>query len=228
MTSANSEIVVNSLEDNMIDDEFTTLREAINQAVAGDTITFAPSLADSDGTILLNLGAFTLSKSLTIDASSVGGITLDAQGKSRVANIDASDVSFVELTFANGRVDCAGASQAVGGALLIEDANVSFVGCEFENNVVTAENFNPPDGFQNALKEYEFLNQNLHDATKRGFTGLRADGTRADLFAGFSVSNERERTSELNLPNQEKCDYRGIYGRDILRRTQRAHISIIS
>ncbi len=137
MAKANSEIVVNSLEDNMIDDEFTTLREAINRAVAGDTITFDASL--QGGTITLTQGEIAINKTLTIDGGSVitldGGHT-DTTTGSRIFNITggASDapVLLKGLTLQNGYM-----SQK-GGAIYQDGGYLSVEGCDFLNNQVGA------------------------------------------------------------------------------------------
>ena len=71
-------LVVSTLEDEN-DGNFSagdlSLREAIANAEAGATITFDPSL--SGGTILLDGEELSIDKSLTIDAASANGITIN-------------------------------------------------------------------------------------------------------------------------------------------------------
>ena len=80
--------VVNTLEDPAewdTADSVVSLREAIDAAADGDTITFASELAG--GTVALSGKQLEVGKAITIDASSVGGITIDADGQSRVFHI---------------------------------------------------------------------------------------------------------------------------------------------
>lgn len=66
-------------------DDVLSLREAIDRAAEGDTILFDASLAG--GTITLNGIHLEISKGITIDASSIGGITIDADGWSGVLSV---------------------------------------------------------------------------------------------------------------------------------------------
>ncbi len=63
-------------------DSILSLREALGRAEAGDTINFDATL--QDGTITFNGTVLEITKSITIDAASVGGITIDANGLSCV------------------------------------------------------------------------------------------------------------------------------------------------
>ncbi|MEZ6071163.1 MAG: choice-of-anchor Q domain-containing protein [Pirellulales bacterium] len=84
-----------------------SLREAIiwaNALPGPNTISFASSL--DGGTIDLALLELIITDELTIDATSLsGGLTIDAQQRSRVANVYASsgDVAFAGLTITGGR-----------------------------------------------------------------------------------------------------------------------------
>ena len=77
--------VVNTLDDPTswdTADDVVSLREAIGSAVDGDTIIFDGSLAG--GTITLNGSGLDIVKGITIDATSIGGITIDANHESLV------------------------------------------------------------------------------------------------------------------------------------------------
>ena len=77
--------VVNTIADPVswsTTDSVVSLREAVSRASDGDLITFADTLAGK--TITLNGSQINIDKSVMIDASSVGGITIDADGKNRV------------------------------------------------------------------------------------------------------------------------------------------------
>ena len=74
--------VVTTLDD-VVDetDGLISLREAIAQAAKGDRIGFDASLAGGNRTIRLKEGQLEIGKPLTIDAESVGGVTIDAGGR---------------------------------------------------------------------------------------------------------------------------------------------------
>ena len=95
-----------------------SLRVIVNQAGAGDTITFTNTL--SGATIIVSLGSITLAKNLIIDASALpGGITLNgANGKIITIN---SGVSVVlnALTITNGGNFVGSAIENLGGTLTL-------------------------------------------------------------------------------------------------------------
>ncbi|MGD1699258.1 beta strand repeat-containing protein [Dapis sp. BLCC M229] len=107
-------IVVTTLDDE--DDGLLTngisLREALDAIDSGGTITFDSSLAA--GTISLENGELAIAESVSIDGDidgdGVGDITIDAQGNSRVLNVDDGDdtneiaVSLSNLTITGGTV----------------------------------------------------------------------------------------------------------------------------
>ena len=102
-------LVVSILEDEN-DGDFSagdlSLREAIAQAEAGDTITFDSNL--SNGSISLNLGELLIDKSLTIDGLGADNLTIDGNNSSRIFFVDdgddanLADVSIDGLTITNG------------------------------------------------------------------------------------------------------------------------------
>ncbi len=89
--------VVNTLLD-VIDDKdgLISLREAVTvYAAKGDTVTFDPALVG--GTIVLAGSEIEITEEITIDASAIGGITVDGDGKSRIFNVDGQDAVTVTL-----------------------------------------------------------------------------------------------------------------------------------
>ena len=85
------------------------LQSAIKSAPTGSTITFAKS-----GTITLTGTQLEISKSITIDASSVGGITINANQKSRVFYVsEGASVELNSLTITGGKV-CGGNTYVYG------------------------------------------------------------------------------------------------------------------
>src|ERR687886_49436 len=80
-----------------------SLRNAIASAATGDTIQFASSLANK--TITLTSGQLFINKNLTIDADSVGQLTISGNNSSRVILTgESTKVSLKNLIIANGRV----------------------------------------------------------------------------------------------------------------------------
>ena len=85
-----------------------SLREAILESNSGDSITFDPSL--SGGKITLTLGELTVDKSLNITGLGADKLTIDANNKSRVFNVDNGsdtdvDVTIAKLTITGGNAD---------------------------------------------------------------------------------------------------------------------------
>lgn len=100
-------VVVTSLNDSQQPsrDGLVTLRQAIASAGLGTTITFDYSLAG--GTITLDGSELKIDRGITIDASSIGGITIDADGKSRVFDIrgvEGYSVKLIGLTIKGGKI----------------------------------------------------------------------------------------------------------------------------
>ncbi|MBF0445693.1 MAG: DUF4347 domain-containing protein, partial [Magnetococcales bacterium] len=81
-----------------------TLRQAVADAVDGDTITFDATL--NGGTIDLTSGQIQFTKDLTIDGDldddEVADITIDANDNSRHFYVNASEVDLIGLTIQNG------------------------------------------------------------------------------------------------------------------------------
>ena len=119
-------------------DGATTLREAIHyiesDKIAGDAITFAPSL---DGSAILLDSALTDYASLTIDASDLD-LTIDAQGNDRVLYLGNDgttdlDVTLIGLTLTGGQTTTSG------GAIYNDNQNLTLVGCLVTGNTATGD-----------------------------------------------------------------------------------------
>ncbi|MEC4986540.1 MAG: choice-of-anchor D domain-containing protein [Oscillatoria sp. PMC 1068.18] len=104
-------ITVTSSADNGVG----SLREAIATAQAGDTIRFAPNLANA--TIKLTSGQLAVNKNLIIDGANVSGLTISGNNSSRIFDV-ANDTSFTlrNLAIANGKTSAIGA-EGSGGAI---------------------------------------------------------------------------------------------------------------
>jgi len=137
-------ITVNTLvdeADGSIVDGDVSLRDALAAAHAGETIDFDASL--DGGTILLTMGELVVTKSLTIDATTLpSGLTIDASGNdgtpaeddgdgSRVFNIDDGDdetdspVTIGGLTLIGGDVSENGGAISTRENLTVTDSTIS-------------------------------------------------------------------------------------------------------
>ncbi len=104
-------------------DNQISLREAIAYAGEGDTVTFAPELAGK--TILLNGSEIQITKGIAVDAAGIGGITIDAGGKSRVFKINSGAVLLSGLTLENGYHENQGGAVYNAGDLTLDSVTVS-------------------------------------------------------------------------------------------------------
>lgn len=127
-------IVVNTTADTHADG-FTTLREAITQADAepwpgGTTITFASGLT---GTITLTQGQLAVTQSMTITGPGASLLTIDANGKSRIFDVDGGNnaaqinVAIADLTMSDGN-SSGGNGGAVSNAETLSLARDAIVG----------------------------------------------------------------------------------------------------
>ncbi|WP_319419914.1 choice-of-anchor Q domain-containing protein [Pleurocapsa sp. FMAR1] len=96
---------LNDEDDGDLSADDISLREAILESNSGDSITFDPSL--SGGKITLTLGELTVDKSLSILGLGADKLTIDADNKSRVFNVDNGsdtrlDVAIAKLTITGG------------------------------------------------------------------------------------------------------------------------------
>ncbi|MDB9514891.1 DUF4347 domain-containing protein, partial [Kamptonema animale CS-326] len=90
-----------------------SLRAAIASAVAGDTITFDPSLANQ--TITLTTGQLVIDKNLILDGAAAANLTISGNNASRVIQTASStNVTLKNLIIANGNVSSNSNDEATG------------------------------------------------------------------------------------------------------------------
>ncbi|MGI5903587.1 MAG: right-handed parallel beta-helix repeat-containing protein, partial [Thermoguttaceae bacterium] len=122
--------VVNTTEDPTswnTGDSQLSLREAIFRAAAGDTILFDAALAG--GTITLRGTELEIRRGITIDATGIGGITIDGNGRSRVFYVTGGTVEdpvdLVALTITGGKTTDSGGGGIINiGTLTLTDCTV--------------------------------------------------------------------------------------------------------
>ncbi|MEQ9484527.1 DUF4114 domain-containing protein [Coleofasciculus sp. F4-SAH-05] len=120
-----------------------SLRAAIAQAQAGDTIQFASSLANK--TITLTSGQLEVDKDLTIDGKNVPGITISGNNTSRVLFVQGDppwepvEVTFKHLTIADGKTTQKGEDGAGAGLWTFSNTKLTLENTTFKNNHANGE-----------------------------------------------------------------------------------------
>ncbi|MDF7823537.1 choice-of-anchor Q domain-containing protein [Pontiellaceae bacterium B12227] len=112
-----------------------SLREAINHAPHNSIISFDPSLTGQ--TLTLSSGQLLINRNLTIDASAIGGITIDADNLSRVFEIAiAADCVFNALAITGGSAPGGNASNLDGehGGGILNHGTLSVIHCYLHEN----------------------------------------------------------------------------------------------
>ncbi|WP_193213650.1 choice-of-anchor Q domain-containing protein [Luteolibacter marinus] len=120
-----------------------SLRQAIEDSVTGDAITFDPAL--SGQSILLTGGELVIERDLTIDASSLAaGLTLDAQEASRLLSVTAdAEVVLTGITLTGGKIVSATEADARGGAIL-NSGDLTINTCTIAGNAAVGGDHVPP------------------------------------------------------------------------------------
>ncbi len=108
-----------------------SLRQAIANAVSGDTINFAPNLSGT--TITITDGEMQLTGGLTIDASDLtNGVRLDGNYASRIFNVaDGANVVLNSLTLTNGHSD-----ESDWGGAIINSGTLALTNCTLVGNYI--------------------------------------------------------------------------------------------
>jgi len=119
--------------DQDLDDGDISLRDAILEALAGETIDFAPSLNGATIALLPNLGEIAFGKNLTIDASMLSSLTINADDSNpstpghRIFDITNPTfdvlVTLKNLTLTGGDVSGSGGAIQSAGSLNLQDCN---------------------------------------------------------------------------------------------------------
>ena len=112
-----------------------SLRKAINDAAAGDTIDFAVPPGTS---IILTAGQLLIAKNVTIVGPGARALTIDGKGNARIFEVraGAGSVSISGLTLANGKAVTAGGSTVADGAggAILNAASLTLTDCTLIGN----------------------------------------------------------------------------------------------
>ena len=198
-----------------------SLRHALTQASSGDTITFAPELKGATITLKSQLS---ITKSVTIDASSIWdaendapGITISGGGKVRAIRVSgaATNAEIIGVTIADGYANGSTDELRQGGGIYVKSGALTLTNSVVEGGAVGV---NYEDG---GLNEYYYsLSETMRDAAQAGFVGMTADGTNADIFSDFAVTTESFRTTYLGSPSNVADQY----GYDLDRRESKRNV----
>ncbi|MDD1448502.1 hypothetical protein MEN98_20775 [Dolichospermum sp. ST_sed8] len=110
-----------------------SLRQAIANALAGDTIAFASSLTNQ--TITLSSGQLTVNKNLIFDGAAAANLKISGNNASRVFEIQALQATFRNLIITNGRV-IGNTENGAGAGIKTNNSTVLIVeNCQLNNNV---------------------------------------------------------------------------------------------
>ncbi|MCR5359307.1 MAG: hypothetical protein K6E55_05420 [Thermoguttaceae bacterium] len=120
-----STLVVTTLADTVnASDRVLSLREALQKAKSGDTITFDASLAG--GTITLSGSQLAIDKTVVITAADLeGGITVSGNNASRVFYVTGNKVEFSNLTVTGGKESAGAGLYNDGGSITLTDVSFS-------------------------------------------------------------------------------------------------------
>ncbi len=110
-----------------------SLRDTIATAPFGSTIHFDPSLAGQ--TITLTSGELLVNKNLSIDASPIGGITIDGNATFRIFHVVGNTTTLSGLTLANGySINDYSDLWQENGAVYLEEGILNIADCSFHDN----------------------------------------------------------------------------------------------
>ena len=196
-------------------DEVLSLREAIGRAEDGDTIVFDHSLAD--GTITLSGSLLYIDKGITIDAASIGGITVDAGGRSRVFYVNGENaenpVELISLTVTGGKISSDG-----GGGIYNNNGTLTLT-----NSTVSGNSASYAGGIYNGSGTLTLTNSTISENTASSYAGgiynysgipltitnSTVSGNTASSYAG-GIYNENGST--LTLTNSTVLGNSANYG----------------
>ncbi|MBQ2791042.1 MAG: hypothetical protein IJE97_15505, partial [Thermoguttaceae bacterium] len=204
-----------TIESDVVDptDNLYSLREAVEvYAQAGDYVSFERGIT----TVKLDKGHLTIDKPLTIDGSAampedgVGGVTIDAQGLSRVVYVpkytiynDYVNFNFLTFTGGNAVKTEANAGEhdpAYGGGLYL-GANATFSYCVIADNVAQAAGGGV---FVDVRLDAELVTQE----TPTYFVGVKFVGNEAGtLGGGLYVSSTGDVTVQDGAISENKAKY---------------------
>ncbi|MDE5113294.1 MAG: right-handed parallel beta-helix repeat-containing protein, partial [Trichodesmium sp. St15_bin1_1] len=182
-----------------------SLREAINFAGTGDTITFADNI--DGGTINLTNGELVIDKNLTIDGNETNRVTINAQGNSRVFNINDSNnfirqqVGIDGVVITGGNASGSGPNQSDGGGIFTNEA------LTLSNSIVTGNTAigGVADGggiYVNSIGSANITNTTISNNTATDDGG--------GVF-GFGTTNITNSTINNNVASAATGDGGGVY-----------------
>ncbi len=187
-------IIVNNTNDSGAD----SLRAAVAAAVAGDTISFAPSLAGKTITLTSGEISVPMGKSLTIDGAAAAGLTISGNQSSRAFTVNANatkptDFAVKNLVFVDGK------TIERGGAINTTDnVRLSVEKVVFSNNTADKGGGAIFNSFNSTLT--------VVDSSFTGNVGIAANNERGGGAISFASSGA------ITITNSDFNNNKGING----------------
>jgi len=181
-----------------------SLRQAIIDATAGDTIQFDPSIGG--GTIAL-ASELLINKDLIIDGDEGNPVTIDAAGNSRVFNIDdgnnsnQAQVTIDGVNITGGFASGTGTNQSDGGGIFTNEA------LTLSNSLVTGNTASGDVADGGGIYVNSIGSANISNTTISNNTASDDGG---GVF-GFGPTNITNSTINNNLANADVGDGGGVY-----------------
>ena len=192
---------VQSVNNGVLEDG-CNLHGAVPNLGTDDTILFSQAVFTSPGTMVsLTQGQLELSKNVAIDATSVGGINLDAGLNSRVLEVSASTVSINNLSFTGGNsASFGGGIRATGSSTInlsnsVVSANSAYYGGGISADTASAVSLINSTVSGNSAAKYGGgilvldSSLNLSDSTVSGNSAFYYGGGVYALQTSLSLSN---------------------------------------
>ncbi|MCL2931868.1 MAG: hypothetical protein MGG11_06165 [Trichodesmium sp. MAG_R03] len=182
-----------------------SLREAINFAGTGDIITFANNI--DGGTINLTNGELVINKNLTIDGDETNRVTINAQGQSRVFNINDSNNSIRQqvtidgVVITGGNASGTGTNQSDGGGIFTNEA------LTLSNSIVTGNTAIGGVADGGGIYVNSIGSANINNTTISNNTATDDGG---GVF-GFGTTNITNSTINNNVASAATGDGGGVY-----------------
>jgi len=171
-----------------------SLRQAIANAVAGDTIAFASGLANQ--TITLTSGQLTVNKNLIFDGAAAANLKISGNNASRVFEIQALQATFRNLIITNGRV-IGNNENGAGAGIKTNNSTVLIVeNCQLNNNVADYGGGAIFSGFQ---ANTTVINSKFNSNNGTGANTERGGGAIATKSGGSLIVKGSEFTNNKGI-----------------------------
>ncbi len=196
-------------------DGLTSLREAVSIAETGQTVRFADYLAGE--TITLRCAQIDIPKGINIDATSIGGITVDAAGKSRIFFIPdngGAEVKIIGLTLTGGNDDNGGAIKNSGTLSLFNCSVTGNMSTHYGGGIFSTGDLTIVDSVISANSADSYVAGGIYTSGDLTMIGSTVSGNTAKNGGGIYVSCGLTKLTNTIVSFNNACsnpDIRGTY-----------------